>query len=88
MEQILQEVKNSLKNLVDSNYFSNIAESDKQDFVNRNLKLFEEEFPFFVLSQIPVEVAKNSESLEEYMGSMDFEQLTKNFIDLYKDMVK
>lgn len=88
MEQILQEVKTSLTTLVNSNYFTNVAENEKQDFVNRNLALFELEFPSYILSQIPAEIAKDPVKLEAYMATVNLEELTKNFIEVYKNMVR
>jgi len=88
MDAILKEVKNSLTTLVNTPSFQNLTEEEKNDFVNRNYLIFETEFPNFLISKVPLEIISDSEKLKVYTDNLNYEDLTKEFIDIFKNKVR
>lgn len=88
MDLILQEVKNSLKQLVNTESFQYLSVEQKDDFVNRNYLIFEREFPNFLISKVPLEIISDPEKLKLFAENLNYEDLTKEFIEIYKTQVK
>lgn len=88
MDLILQEVKKSLFELVNTSSFQNLSESEKNDFVNRNFEIFKTEYPNFLASKIPASIIEDPIKLKEFTDNLDYEQATKEFIELFKTKIK